>query len=33
MTAALAFDYFAQSDVEVAVIETGLGALHSVCFG
>ncbi len=25
MTAALAFDYFAQSDVEVAVIETGLG--------
>ena len=24
MTAALAFDYFAQSDVEVAVIETGL---------
>ncbi|MEG2613225.1 MAG: Mur ligase family protein, partial [Alistipes sp.] len=25
MTAALAFDYFAQSDVEVAVVETGLG--------
>ena len=25
MTAAMAFDYFAQSDVEVAVIETGLG--------
>lgn len=25
MTAALAFDFFAQSDVEVAVIETGLG--------
>lgn len=25
MTTALAFDYFAQSDVEVAVIETGLG--------
>lgn len=25
MTAALAFDYFAQTDVEVAVIETGLG--------
>ena len=25
MTAALAFDYFAQSDVEIAVIETGLG--------
>ncbi len=25
MTAALAFDYFAQADVEVAVIETGLG--------
>lgn len=25
MTAVLAFDYFAQSDVEVAVIETGLG--------
>ena len=25
MTAALAFEYFAQSDVEVAVIETGLG--------
>ena len=25
MTAALAFDHFAQSDVEVAVIETGLG--------
>lgn len=25
MTAALSFDYFAQSDVEVAVIETGLG--------
>lgn len=25
MTAALAFDYFAQSEVEVAVIETGLG--------
>ena len=25
MTAAIAFDYFAQSDVEVAVIETGLG--------
>ena len=25
MTAALAFDYFAQNDVEVAVIETGLG--------
>lgn len=25
VTAALAFDYFAQSDVEVAVIETGLG--------
>ena len=25
MTAALAFDYFAQSDAEVAVIETGLG--------
>lgn len=25
MTAALAFDYFAQSDVEVAIIETGLG--------
>ena len=25
MTAALAFDYFAQRDVEVAVIETGLG--------
>ena len=25
MSAALAFDYFAQSDVEVAVIETGLG--------
>ena len=25
MTAAMAFDYFAQSDVEVAIIETGLG--------
>ncbi|MBR2326944.1 MAG: bifunctional folylpolyglutamate synthase/dihydrofolate synthase [Alistipes sp.] len=25
MTAAMAFDYFAQSDVEVAVVETGLG--------
>ena len=25
MTAALAFDFFAQSDVEVAVVETGLG--------
>jgi dihydrofolate synthase/folylpolyglutamate synthase len=25
MTTALAFDYFAQSDVEVAVIECGLG--------
>jgi len=25
MTAALAFDYLAQSDVEVAVIETGRG--------
>lgn len=25
MTTALAFDYFAQSDVEVAVVETGLG--------
>ncbi len=25
MTTALAFDYFAQSDVEIAVIETGLG--------
>ena len=25
MTTAIAFDYFAQSDVEVAVIETGLG--------
>lgn len=25
MTTALAFDYFAQSDVEVAIIETGLG--------
>lgn len=25
MTAAMAFDYFDQSDVEVAVIETGLG--------
>ncbi|MDE5694534.1 MAG: bifunctional folylpolyglutamate synthase/dihydrofolate synthase, partial [Alistipes sp.] len=25
MTAAMAFDFFAQSDVEVAVIETGLG--------
>ncbi|MDE5851839.1 MAG: bifunctional folylpolyglutamate synthase/dihydrofolate synthase, partial [Alistipes sp.] len=25
MTTAMAFDYFAQSDVEVAVIETGLG--------
>jgi len=27
MTAALAFDYFDQSDVEVAVVETGLGGL------
>lgn len=25
MTAAMAFDYFAQSDVEVAIVETGLG--------